>query len=252
MRGRRWVAALAVAVGCVAACTGASEPTSQVVVLVGGEPRVDELVVTVLTENGRNLVATTRMKLAERGDTGRRLPTSFTLVPADPEHPEAHRFRLVVTGRSTLAGESLPLVRRIVVGGFSAGKTTLLPVVLSSDCVDELCRCSWAQDSCQETCEPPSIAHAARCVPVPDHARLAEIEPGDELHALAGGVGGCSSGEILDPSGQCADLDECAFGLDDCDTAPAACVNELSGAFGWQCRCPSGFQGDGVGSDGCR
>lgn len=235
-----------------AGCTGTPEPATQVVVLVGGEPRIDELVVTVQTENGRNLVATTTIQVPPDPESRRRLPTSFTLVPGDPERPEAYRFRLVVTGRRSLAGQRFPLVRRIVVGGFSRGETTLLPLVLSSDCIDETCGCDWKQDTCADTCEPASIGRAAGCAPVPEYAELAAIEPGDELAALAHGAGGCRQGEVLDANGQCADLDECAFGLDDCDFMPQACVNEMSGRFGWQCRCPAGYRGTGVGPDGCQ
>lgn len=245
--------ALLLALAMIGSCTGPLEPASQVVVVVGGDPRINELEVSVLSENGRDLEDTRTIRLKEREDTGRALPTSFTLAPADPDHPDAHRFRLVVTGRWKLAGGAIPLVRKIVIAGFSADKTTVLPLVLSTECVDELCGCSgWQADACPETCEPPSITHAAGCGPVPDHTRLAEIDPGAELSALAAGIGNCSPGEVLDASGQCADLDECAFGLDDCNTTPPACVNEMSGEYGWQCRCPSGFSGNGVGPNGCR
>jgi alpha-tubulin suppressor-like RCC1 family protein len=44
------------------------------------------------------------------------------------------------------------------------------------------------------------------------------------------------------------DIDECARGLDDCDAAPDACVNDL-GTF--HCKCPVPFQGDGKGPRGC-
>lgn len=235
----------------VAGCTGNPEPATQVVVLVGGDPRIEDVRVAVLNENGRNVAEDRLIGLAQQ-DSGRRLPTSFTIVPDDFDDPDAHRFRLAVTGRWTQSGEKVPLVRRIVVGGFSPGKTTLLPLVLSGECADQVCGCGWTDDTCSETCEPRSVAHAPGCVPVPNYAQLTEIEPGEELEKVASGFGRCGAGQLLSPSGICADLDECAFGLDDCAVTPPACVNELSGQFGWQCRCPSGFRGDGVGPDGCR
>jgi alpha-tubulin suppressor-like RCC1 family protein len=49
---------------------------------------------------------------------------------------------------------------------------------------------------------------------------------------------------------QCADVDECAQGLDDCDTSPRACTNRDNGR-GYVCECPMGFDGNGIGDNGC-
>ncbi len=237
---------------CAACGSSTPEAISQVVVLVAGDPQIDELVVSVLSENGRNLAETSTISLPRPSDEKPRLPTSFTLIPADPESPEAHRFRLAITGRRVIAGQHIPLVRRIVVAGFSRHETTLLPVVLSRDCWNETCGCDWTHDACSENCVPETIARNAGCQPVADYSKLAAIEPGEELDALARGAGGCSRGEVLDPSGQCTDLDECAFFLDDCDTSPRACINEKSGRYGYRCSCPEGFSGSGTGPDGCQ
>lgn len=43
--------------------------------------------------------------------------------------------------------------------------------------------------------------------------------------------------------------DECALGTDNCDHDPNACVNTDDG---FNCVCPAGFIGDGVGNDGCQ
>ena len=42
--------------------------------------------------------------------------------------------------------------------------------------------------------------------------------------------------------------DECALNTDNCDDAPNACVNTDSG---FNCVCPAGFTGDGIGPNGC-
>jgi hypothetical protein len=60
----------------------------------------------------------------------------------------------------------------------------------------------------------------------------------------------CSSGSQLDDAGVCADVDECARGLDDCDDEPRACSN-LGNGPGFMCACPSGYRGDGRGESGC-
>lgn len=46
----------------------------------------------------------------------------------------------------------------------------------------------------------------------------------------------------------CTDVDECADNSDNCDSSPDACVNE-PGKF--SCKCPVGYNGNGVGVDGC-
>jgi hypothetical protein len=59
----------------------------------------------------------------------------------------------------------------------------------------------------------------------------------------------CGAGYEVNEKGVCVDIDECARELDDCDNSPEACVN-LHGE-GYQCTCPSGYEGDGEGHDGC-
>jgi hypothetical protein len=46
----------------------------------------------------------------------------------------------------------------------------------------------------------------------------------------------------------CVDLDECATHASDCDDDPNACINREGG---FDCRCPSGYTGDGKGAGGC-
>ena len=46
----------------------------------------------------------------------------------------------------------------------------------------------------------------------------------------------------------CVDIDECARGLDGCDGAPDACVNQEGG---YACACPEGYEGKGEGARGC-
>lgn len=57
----------------------------------------------------------------------------------------------------------------------------------------------------------------------------------------------CESGfERIDS--RCSDIDECTTGDHDCDTTPNACVN-AEGSY--QCVCPSGYDGNGRGAQGC-
>jgi hypothetical protein len=76
-------------------------------------------------------------------------------------------------------------------------------------------------------------------------------DSGDESMVDAGEEPmGCDQGSELDDTGTCVDIDECADGLDDCDEAPSACVNR-EGGLGFSCACPTGYRGDGRGTDGC-
>ncbi len=52
-----------------------------------------------------------------------------------------------------------------------------------------------------------------------------------------------------DASAMCVDIDECAEGLDNCDTDPKACRNREGG---FVCRCPTNYAGTGVGPEGCK
>jgi alpha-tubulin suppressor-like RCC1 family protein len=73
-----------------------------------------------------------------------------------------------------------------------------------------------------------------------------------------GGTGGCvdeactacRTGFERVGNNQCADVDECEQGLDDCDPAPDACKNRDNGR-GYVCECPMGFVGNGIGDNGC-
>jgi hypothetical protein len=60
----------------------------------------------------------------------------------------------------------------------------------------------------------------------------------------------CANGSEPDEAGVCADIDECARQLDDCDEAPPACMN-LGSGLGFACACPSGYRGEGRGENGC-
>lgn len=239
-------------VASLCACDPGIEPATQVIVVVGGDPRIEALEIRVRSENALQFVEDRSLTLEMRGENadGRRLPTSFTLVPS-PRDP-APRFRLEVVGLKGFAGGRVPFVRSIVTGPFAPGQTTLLPMALVSACADEGCGCDWEERTCSQTCEPPAPGVVARCAAIPSYAKLVEVEPGLELEALQQGLGGCSTQERPGPSGECVDLDECAFGLDDCDRDPQACVNEVSGKYGFACHCPPGTRGEGVGPDGCR
>jgi hypothetical protein len=46
----------------------------------------------------------------------------------------------------------------------------------------------------------------------------------------------------------CVDVDECAANTDNCTNRPNACVNTRGG---FMCKCPKGFTGPAVGSEGC-
>ncbi len=65
-------------------------------------------------------------------------------------------------------------------------------------------------------------------------------------------VEGCPEGSVcqLDQGAtKCVpDTDECAQAMDNCDHDPPACFNTL-GSF--ECACPAGYEGDGIGDDGC-
>lgn len=243
-----------VALGFVlASCVGCgaeTEPATQVIVLVGGDPRIDALQIRVRSESALQFVEDRQITLPRIDSEGRRLPTSFTIVPnaRDP----ADRFRIDIVGFETRESVGIPFVRRIAIGTFSSGRTTLLPIALTTVCANEKCGCEWADAACSQTCEPPSLAESTRCVAVPIYPKLAEVEPGEEREALARGVGGCKRGERLDAKGQCADLDECTFGLDNCDHAPLACENEVAGEYPFACHCPRGYTGEGEGPNGCR
>lgn len=226
-------------------------PITQVIVVVAGDPRIESLSISLQSENGRNVSDAQRMVLAKRQD-GAHLPTSFTLVPPVDNMGETTRFRLVVTGEQPTSSGTVPLVRNIAVAPFSPGKTTLLSMVLSRSCALETCGCSFMQDTCADTCLPPGINTLAGCRAVPVYARLAEVEPGQELTQLQQGAGGCAPGEELSATAICTDLDECEYGFHECDREPFACVNEVSGAARYRCQCPTGTRGNGIGPDGCR
>lgn len=242
--------ALLLLVPTLLCCEGTPGPVTQVVVVVGGDPRVSALEVRVRSETALVFAEDRTFALQAREPDGRRLPTSFTIVPNDRD--PAPRFRVEVIGLRKDGKNLVPFVRRIVNGLFTDGKTTLLPMVLDAACADERCGCSWDDATCDQSCEPPGFEHGARCASIPKYVRLAEVEPGKELETLDSGGSECEPGEALGPEGTCLDFDECAFGMDDCDHEPFACVNELAGRYGFECRCPTGTRGDGYGADGCQ
>lgn len=243
MAERVALAALALCAGCAPELV----PATQVVVVVGGPPEIATLDLSVYTASGRNVVVTRTFTLA----AGSALPSSFVIVPAEVRGGVEARFRVVVTGRAQGDAGLVPLARTAAVAGFTSRATTLLPLTLDLGCDDPFCGCEPDEETCARVCRPSPLEPFARCGDVPDYVRLADVEPGDELAALTSGAGGCRPGDVLAPDNTCTDLNECAFGLHDCDRVPFACENEVTGERGYTCRCPPGSTGDGVGVDGC-
>ncbi len=66
----------------------------------------------------------------------------------------------------------------------------------------------------------------------------------------------CPTGYTGNGEGQdgCGLVNECSSPtMNNCDTSPGACVEQvpMNGGPGYRCQCPAGYTGNGVGADGC-
>ena len=244
-----WAAALFSLFAMGAGCTESPSAPTQVVVLVGGDSRIRRLDVRIYDAVGEEVSSALTIDLTRRDPA--RLPTSFSVVP--PASRAADRFRMIVQGvEETAEHVTRERARREVIVAFSSGATTLLPIVLSAACSEERCGCS-GDGPCARTCVPdPSAAANATCTSVPIYESLPPVLPGAELDALRAGIDGCSRGTVPAASGDCEDLDECAFYVDDCQVEPRACVNLTPDAERYACACPSGYSGSGEADDPCK
>lgn len=235
----------------LAVCAGCSESPSaltQVIVLVGGDSSVRSLDVRIYDVEGDEVSSTLHIDLTRRDPA--RLPTSFSVVP--PATNAAGRFRMIVQGLDENAEEiTRERARREVIVAFTSGQTTLLPLVLSTSCADERCGC--VEDGpCAQTCTPDlAVPGGAVCTPVPVYSDLPSVIPGSEIDALRSGIDDCPRGTVPAVDGNCEDLDECAFYIDDCQVEPRACVNLAPSAERYACACPPGYSGTGEADDLC-
>lgn len=239
---------LVLALGCTAV-----DDRTQVIVMVGGDDSIRELDVTIENEAGTEVSSKRTIDLALR-EPGR-LPTSFTVLA--PRGAESARFRVLLRGYALAAdGARIARAEQQVVAELSKGRTTLLPIVLARECAAMPCPCTTAE-ACQ-TCTTVSTFRAdgtlapsaALCRDVPVFTELSEVEPGFEQQTLYDGAGGCARGSAPDVTGECADVDECAFN-DPCSGPPAICVNQHFSRDRYQCRCPEGYDGEGAKNSPC-
>ncbi|NUP07549.1 MAG: hypothetical protein HOW73_15990 [Polyangiaceae bacterium] len=100
-------------------------------------------------------------------------------------------------------------------------------------CLDATCGDGLIQDGV-ETCDLTLFTEAIECPAGYDGLPLCNNDPRNDA-----GDGTCTVDDL--PDG-CADIDECAGGLDDC-SADATCLNDEGG---FTCTCNDGFVGDGV------
>lgn len=233
----------------LAGCSEAAVEPTQVIVLVGGDSAIDFLDVRVYDESGSVISSSRSIDLTRRVPA--RLPTSFTIVPA--EGRVGGRFRMRIQGfttdplRGTFAQASYE-----VIAAFSPERSVMLPVVLSAACAEERCGCS-EELPCDQTCSPASsAASGAHCTALPVYADLPSVLPGEEFKALKRGLGDCARGTLPGQDGACEDLDECAFYIDECQVTPRACVNRAPDERRYDCVCPPGYSGKGEGDDLCK
>jgi hypothetical protein len=169
---------------CIAACVlgGCAQahvqPATEVLVVVSSDleigTQLNRLHVQVKNKAGdsastsdeRNLALVPQASKEAKATGPYKLPLSFSVVP--PKNGDDSRFRIVVTG---LLGDQEVVEQQEIVT-FQPGKTTLLPVFLSVNCFERLCRDEQSTGK-DFVCE----ALKGLCDAVPISANLVMVDP---------------------------------------------------------------------------
>jgi hypothetical protein len=154
------------------------QPATEVLVVVNSDleigTQLNRLHVQVKNKAGdstsisdeRNLALVPQASKEAKATGPYKLPLSFSVVP--PKNGNDSRFRIIVTG---LLGDQEVVEQQVIVT-FQPGKTTLLPVFLSVNCFERLCR--EEQHAGQDVV---CAALKGQCDMVPTAMKLATVDP---------------------------------------------------------------------------